>query len=264
MAGIPSAFLGNRIGASRPRCVLEAKCALAIAPKEASMSAIRTAVALAALMCSASVIATLGQPAANTERRVPGIRLDTTIPQQFGEWRIDPSQAAQVVNPQTQQLLDKLYGQVLARTYVNQRGYRIMLSLAYGSDQRGALQAHKPEVCYPAQGFSLLSNDSANIGTSHGQISGRRMSTRLGSRFEPVTYWFTMGDQNVRNRFERRVAEMRAGLTGQIPDGLLFRVSSIDTDPARAYAEHERFVSDLLAAVAPPDRARLSGLTNTR
>ena len=27
--------------------------------------------------------------------------------------------------------------------------------MAYGDDQRGGLQAHRPEVCYPAQGFKL-------------------------------------------------------------------------------------------------------------
>jgi EpsI family protein len=228
------------------------------------MPAIRTAVALLALMCSASVIATLGQPVATTVQRVPSIQLETAVPRQFANWRIDPLQAAQVVNPQTQQLLDKLYGQVLARTYVNDRGYRVMLSVAYGSDQRGALQAHKPEVCYVAQGFSLLRNDTSDIGTAFGPILGRRLSTQLGSRHEPITYWFTLGDQTVRSRFERRLAELRAGLTGQIPDGLLFRVSSIDIDPVRAYAEHDRFVNDLLAAVAPTDRVRLSGLSSTR
>jgi len=229
------------------------------------MPAIRTAVALLALMCSASVVATWGQPAATPsgERRPPSIQLETAVPRQFAGWRVDPLQVAQVVNPQTQQLLDKLYGQVLARTYVNDRGYRVMLSLAYGSDQRGALQAHKPEVCYTAQGFSLLSNSTSDIGTSFGSIMGRRLSTQLGSRHEPITYWFTLGDQTVRSRFERRVAEVRIGLTGQIPDGLLFRVSSIDVDPARAYAEHDRFVNDLLASVAPSDRVRLSGLVNT-
>jgi EpsI family protein len=224
------------------------------------MSATHTAVALVALMCSASVIATLGQPTSGTEQRAPSIQLESAIPQQFANWRIDPAQRAQVVNPQTQQLLDKLYGQVLARTYVNDRGYRVMLSLAYGSDQRGALQAHKPEVCYAAQGFSLLRNDTADIGTSFGQIMGRRLNTQLGKRVEPITYWFTLGDQTVRSRFERRVAEVRIGLTGQIPDGLLFRVSSIDTNTAHAYAEHDRFVNDLLAAVKPTDRFRLSGL----
>jgi EpsI family protein len=228
------------------------------------MSTLRIAVALAALMCSASVIATFGQQAAPAQRRAPSIQLEQAVPQQFGPWRIDPSQAAMVVNPQTQQLLDKLYGEVLTRTYVNPQGYRIMLSLAYGSDQRGALQAHKPEVCYVAQGFSLLHTDSADINTSYGPILGRRMSTQLGSRLEPVTYWFTMGDQTVRSRFERRMVEVRAGLTGQIPDGLLFRVSSIDAAPARAFVEHDRFVNDMLAAVTPADRIRLSGLAVQR
>jgi EpsI family protein len=46
--------------------------------------------------------------------------------------------------------------------YVNASGYRIMLSLAYGSDQRGALQAHKPEVRYPAQGFTLHGRSGAS------------------------------------------------------------------------------------------------------
>lgn len=229
------------------------------------MSALRTAVALTALMCSASVISTFGQQAAATAvPRIPGIQLNTAIPQQFGSWRIDPNQATQVVNPQAQQLLDKLYGQVLARTYVNAQGYRVMLSLAYGNDQRGALQAHKPEVCYAAQGFNLLRNDIFDIDTPYGKIPGRRMSTQLGSRFEPVTYWFTLGDRTVHNRFERRLAEVRIGLTGQVPDGLLFRISSIDIDPERAYSEHDRFATELLAAVAPDDRIRLSGLSNTR
>jgi EpsI family protein len=228
------------------------------------MPAIRTAVALLALMCSASVIATWGHPTAPAGRRAPSIQLDSAVPLQFANWRVDPMQAVQVVNPQTQQLLDKLYGQVLARAYVNDRGYRVMLSVAYGSDQRGALQAHKPEVCYVAQGFSLISNDSSDIGTDFGTITGRRLSTRLGSRHEPITYWFTIGEQTVSSRFERRVAEARAGLTGQIPDGLLFRVSSIDADPTRAYTEHDRFVNDLLSAITPSDRVRLSGLTSTR
>lgn len=226
------------------------------------VSRLRIAALLAALMCSASVImAFVPQPNTQTRKLAPSILLEQAIPRQFGEWRLDPAQAVLVVNPQTQQLLDKLYGQVLSRTYVNPQGYRIMLSVAYGSHQRGALQAHKPEVCYPAQGFNLLHSESAEIGTTYGAIPGRRMNTQLGSRIEPVTYWFTLGDQTVRSRFEQRMAEIRTTLTGQIPDGLLFRVSSIDGDSKRAYVEHDRFVNDLLAATASADRVRLSGLS---
>ncbi len=54
------------------------------------------------------------------------------IPKQFGDWREEPQRIVQVINPQSQELLDKLYSETLTRTYVNAGGYRIMLSLAYG------------------------------------------------------------------------------------------------------------------------------------
>jgi EpsI family protein len=135
-----------------------------------------------------------------------------------------------------------------------------MLSLAYGSDQRGDLQAHKPEVCYPAQGFTLHANEPGNLSTAFGAIPVRRLSTSMGPRKEPVTYWFTVGDRVVEGTIYKRLVEMRYGLTGQIPDGLLFRVSSIDADPARAYVVHEKFVNQMLEAIPAEDRQRLSGL----
>lgn len=189
--------------------------------------------------------------------------LDEIVPKRFGDWVEAPSQLVQVVNPQTQELLDKLYAQTLARTYLNSTGYRIMLSLAYGDDQRGGLKAHKPEVCYPAQGFALHGNEAADIATPFGKIPGRRLQTSMRQRREPVTYWFTQGDTAVRNRFEARLVEFKLGLTGRIPDGLLFRVSSIDDQPARAFHWHEAFVSDLLGAVSERDRGRLSGLATS-
>ena len=114
-----------------------------------------TALVLAALMCGAAVAGIAGRPSAKAADRGNAIMLETAVPRAFGEWTELPDQKAQVVNPQTKELLDKLYSQILTRTYVNKDGYRIMLSMAYGDDQRGGLQAHRPEVCYPAQGFKL-------------------------------------------------------------------------------------------------------------
>jgi EpsI family protein len=225
------------------------------------MTTTRVALVLAALMSMASVAAYVARPSAPTSRR-PSIQLDTVIPKQFGAWREEQVRVVQVVNPQAKELLDKIYSQVLTRTYVDAQGYRVMLSLAYGDDQRGGLQAHKPEVCYPAQGFELLKNEKAEIDTRFGKIPGRRLGTRLGNRIEPVTYWFAVADRAVSSRFEHRWVEIRVGLTGQVPYGMLFRVSSIDGDSARAYRQQERFVSDLLAAVSPADRERLSGLAS--
>jgi EpsI family protein len=224
------------------------------------MTSVRVSIVLAGLMALATVGGIAARPTAKPPGSAPKYVLEDTVPKQFGDWRVMPESGAQVVNPQTKELLDKLYSQILSRTYVNSQGYRIMLSLAYGDEQRGDLQAHKPEVCYPAQGFKLHSNEAAELATPFGGIAGRRLNTSLGARKEPVTYWFTMGDTAVKSKFEQRLIEIRLGLTGQVPDGLLFRVSSIDEAPDRAFKMHDTFVTDLLKAVPARDRARLSGL----
>jgi EpsI family protein len=217
---------------------------------------------LALLLCALMFAASGGAIVARPTQKVAdehAVSLVSIVPKQFGEWREVPM-AVQVVNPQTQELLDKLYSEILTRTYVNSAGYRVMLSLAYGSDQRGSLQAHKPEVCYPAQGFTVHRNEAAVLKTVHGEIPARRLYTTLGQRHEPVTYWFTVGDKASPTQLEKRLVEMRFALTGRIPDGMLFRVSSIDLDQSRAYRLQEQFVGELLQAVSPQGRQRLSGL----
>lgn len=218
------------------------------------------ALALAALMLSAAFLAVAMRPAARAANSPPSIVLDSVIPKQFGDWRELPSANVQVVNPQTQELLDKLYSQTLSRTYINSAGYRVMLSLAYGDDQRGGLQAHMPEVCYPAQGFRVHSVVEHRVETQWGGIQGKRVVASLGARAEPITYWFAMGDRAVSTNWEKRLVEIRLGLTGQVPDGLLFRISSIDGNSENAFAQHQLFARDLLNGVAPGDRGRLAGL----
>jgi EpsI family protein len=220
----------------------------------------RTAFFIAALMCAASVGAIVARPTVKLADEGPSFSLEAMIPKQFGDWREDTLRNVQVVNPQTQEMLDKLYSQMLGRTYVNSSGYRIMLSLAYGSDQRGYLQAHIPEVCYPAQGFVLQKNEPGLLVTTFGDIPVRRLFMTMGSRQEPVTYWFTVGDKVVLERMQKRLADLRYSLTGRIPDGMLFRVSSIDPDQARANEMQDTFIKQLIQAVSPAERKRLSGL----
>jgi EpsI family protein len=220
------------------------------------------ALILAAVMCGTSVAGFAARPNAKALDKGNAVSLETLVPKRFGEWSELPDQAAQVVNPQTKELLDKLYSQILTRSYVNEQGYRIMLSMAYGDDQRGGLQAHRPEVCYPAQGFKLGKVEDGPLVTPYGNIDVRRLGTSIGSRNEPVTYWLTVGDQVIKNTFDKRMAQIRLGLTGQIPDGLLFRISSIDNDSARGFAMQQKFTADLMAAVPPVARKQLSGLAS--
>jgi EpsI family protein len=225
-----------------------------------TLSSIRTAIVLAALMGAASVAAMMARPTAKLADERPAVSLESMIPRQFGEWREQPAGYLAVVNPQTQAVLDKIYSQLLTRVYVNASGYRVMLALAYGSDQRRSLQAHKPEVCYPAQGFTVQKNEAVQLGTVFGTVPARRLFATMQARQEPITYWFTVGDTAVLGNTQKRLLDLRYGLTGRIPDGLLFRVSSIDADEARAYQVQEQFINQLLQSLSPAERKRLSGL----
>ena len=191
----------------------------------------------------------------------PGLPLETTIPHAFGEWREDQERAGAVVNPQTEAALKKIYTQTLSRTYVNRDGERIMLSIAYGGDQRDGMQVHYPEICYPAQGFQLNASTVGEVRVGGGTIPVRRLETaQYPNRAEPVTYWTMVGDRAVLGGSKKKLAELHYAMAGQIPDGLLFRVSSIDDDTARAFKDQEQFINDLLASLSAPAREQLSGL----
>jgi EpsI family protein len=216
----------------------------------------RNAFLLAGLLSACMLIALLAGFAIERLKPKPRNLADSIV----GDWTVAPDIRSLVVNPETKELLQKIYSQILTRVYVNSDGRKLMLSIAYGNDQRGGLQAHKPEVCYPAQGFSLNTVSDSAIKTPYGPLSSRRLETVKGSRYEPVTYWFTMGDNRVLSTFDRRWVEIKSTLTGQIPDGLLFRVSSIDRNTAAAFKDHDQFVNQLLSSVRAQDRIRLTGL----
>ena len=220
----------------------------------------RIAFLLAALMLAASIGAIVAKPTAKLSDQRPPISLESMVPQRFGDWHEELLGHVHVVNPQSQELLDRLYSEIVNRVYVNASGYRIMLSLAYGSDQHGALQAHKPEVCYPAQGFIVKNDHAGLVATAFGNIPVRRIFATLGARQEPLTYWFTVGDKAVQGTTQKRLIDLRYGLTGRIPDGLLFRVSSIDPDEARGYQLQDQFINQLLQIVSHAARKRLGGL----
>lgn len=218
------------------------------------------AIALAVIMMLSLVVAEHFKPVIKLSDLGTKLDLEAVLPDRFEGWQRLDSTPVEVVNPQTSVLLDKLYSQVINRVYVNQAGDRIMLSVAYGEDQRGELQAHKPDFCYPAQGFTVTSTQAGLLTTPYGDIPVVRMETRAGSRFEPLTYWTTVGDVAISSLFQRRMVELEYGLKGLIPDGLIFRVSSIENDSAHAFETQESFVVALLELLTPSERSRLSGL----
>jgi EpsI family protein len=189
----------------------------------------------------------------------PKIDLANQIPKSFGDWQEDATLTPILPNPQVQAKLDVLYSATLARTYRNGAGQRVMLSIAYGSDQSSeATAVHRPEFCYSAQGFKVsnLGVSLANIGTR--RINVQRLSGDLGQRHEAITYWITMDETATLPGFKRKYEQMRYGLKGQIPDGLLFRVSTLGSGE-ESFKLQDRFLSDLSSFMAPSILSRYFG-----
>ncbi|MYM26308.1 EpsI family protein [Duganella sp. FT135W] len=188
------------------------------------------------------------------------VDLQAIVPSQFGDWRVDPNAGAAVApSADVQANLDKTYDQILSRTYVNSAGDAIMLTVSYGSQQTQELRAHRQEVCYAAQGFDInnLSHDTLSIG-GHA-IPVTRMLAINGPRSEPVTYWFTMGDQVVLSRTERFLVQLKYSFSGIIPDGMLVRVSNLTRDEQGGYRAHEAFLAALMKAVDRKSADKLMG-----
>jgi len=210
-------------------------------------------------MVSASFLAVAAKPTTKVADLGPKVDLEVLVPKQFGAWKIDSNVAPVALAPDVQAKLNKIYNQTLARTYIGERGDRIMLSIAYGGDQSDSLQMHRPEVCYAAQGFHILREAKGALDTAFGALPVKRIEAQQGPRYEPITYWVTVGDKAIHVGLRQKLAQLGYGLTGKVPDGMLVRVSSIDRDPSRAYEVQSRFVQELVAALSVEARTRLIG-----
>ena len=213
---------------------------------------------VALMLLSAALGAALRPTISLADEREP-IDLTTMVPTTVGEWREEVNVLAQVVNPQQKVMLEATYSQTLTRSYINTNGYRIMLSVAYGKNQSDALQLHRPESCYPAQGFTLVSSESNTLDLLGKPIAVRRVSTYSGQRYEPITYWTVVGDRVTTLGFQKKMVEIQYALVNRVPDGMLVRLSSIDRGTESAYAIQKQFANSMIAAIAPIHRPRFAG-----
>jgi len=215
-----------------------------------------------AMICAAA-LAVAARPTPRLADQTRNFSLERLLPESFGEWTTDKSILPIAVSPDVQAKLDRIYNQVLSRTYVNAVGQRIMLSVAYGGDQSDTMQLHRPEVCYTAQGFQVVRQSLDQLRTGFGfNLPVKRLIAVHGARFEPITYWVVVGNEATVVGLRQKLAQLRYGLTGKVPDGMLVRVSSIDRDDTRAYDLQDRFVRELFEALPIGDRGRVFGQFN--
>ncbi len=222
------------------------------------------AIPLRQILIAAAMLAAVGLAAALTPNvklaeQGPVVDLDAMIPAQFGDWKQEETIASLVISPDVQSQLDKIYGQTLTRTYRNGANARVMLSIAYGGDQSYSAQVHRPEMCYPAQGFEVGNMIKGFIDIGDARLPVMKLVATLGPRVEPITYWVMIGDSAVRGNFEQHLARLRYGLSGKVPYGLVVRASTISANEAESYLVEEEFLRDMLDAVSWEHRRILVG-----
>ena len=212
---------------------------------------------MGAAMTATSAMAYIREPRVAVARLKTG-ELERLVPTQIGRWTFETRSG--LVLPVDDPLVKSLYSDVLTRVYVTDNGPQIMLLIAYSNTQNGMLQVHRPEVCYPAGGYSLSDThiESLKI-TPTMQIPAHVFSAESASRSEQVMYWTRIGDELPTSWMDQRAAVVRANLKRIIPDGVLVRFSSLHPDFRSARPVLEEFASALARALSPAGRKLLIG-----
>ncbi len=189
----------------------------------------RRAVLIGSATAAAATLAFAAKPR-RAEHRLMKENLADLIPRMIGAWTVT-TLAGMVVATEDQAVAAEGYDQLLTRVYRADGLPTIMLLLAYGSTQGGSLQLHRPETCYPGQGFQLSGFTDSELYLGSGQhVDARRFTARRDDRIERLTYWTRIANSFPRNTAQEYRSIIASVFQGQVADGLLVRISSLGTD----------------------------------
>ncbi len=188
--------------------------------------------------------------------------LQKMLSKKIGSWKAQESGIALIKASDVEDNLNAIYSDILERHYKNNTNHELFLSLAYGADQSSdQTQVHRPEFCYPAQGFEIthIRDEKIELSPAHSLVV-RRLLAKAPGRVEPITYWLVIGDKATLPGLTRKLIQLEYGLSGKIPDGLLFRVSSITKDIEFAYQNQDDFIKSLFYELDVKRKSFIFGL----
>lgn len=192
---------------------------------------------------------------ANTAKAASIPDLQRLAPPGFSEWQAEPGSPLAVIAPEALKSMNKAYESTVSRVYRHSSGQRIMLMLAYGSNQlTQKTEAHQPEYCYAAYGFAVQHLGRHSITLTSGSVPVIRLNAQKQNRHELVTYWLTLDGHALTPGWHRKFEQLRRGLLAAPTDGMLVRISSLAAAGATATAKadfsaHQQFAADWLAAL---------------
>lgn len=181
---------------------------------------------------------------------IPQKTFEGMIPDRVGSFAFETSSGLVLPPPDT--LSNRLYDNLVTRVYASPEGEGMMCLLAYNNRQDGVLQIHRPEICYPAGGYTLSPIENVAIALPGAAPLPAQLFTATGDeRNEVVMYWTRIGDSFPRKWAEQRLAVARENLRGIIPDGVMVRISVVGNDAEAARPKMEAFIGDFFRAASP-------------
>lgn len=185
--------------------------------------------------------------------------LEAAVPLRLGGWNF-VSTSGFVLPPEDENEA-RVYDQVLTRAYdLGDGGPAVMLLIAYGGGQTGLFEIHRPEACYPAQGYALTGRAKVPVPIGDGRaVTSTFWTATSDVRIEQMLYWTRIGEYFPESWAAEHVAVVRSNLMLSLPDGVLVRMSVLSNDPEASIARLELFARALVAGVRPAGRRVMLG-----
>jgi EpsI family protein len=225
------------------------------------MKSRRIGVVLAAVaIVGTAVAAEVFTPRKLMARTAASQSLETVIPKQFGNWKLVPEiSPVKPVDPEAfvqapEIAAAKVYSQEVARGYTDGEGHIVMFLVAYGPVQNYKLKAHRPEICYTANGFRISEKTSSTLNYTDTSLKITRLVAERESRSAPITAGMKVGNDISNGVVDNQLSRLKYGLQGLIPDGALIRVSTIGLSKDASFQLQDKFIKDLFAAIPAQDR----------
>lgn len=212
------------------------------------------------LILGTAILATAGLANVLRPTDAPAATIDLkrAIPLVLGPYHYDSAIA--LVLPDAGETTQRIYDQVLTRSYVAAGVPPAMLVIAYGAAQDARLALHRPDACYPAAGYRIEATRQVDARPgAAAPIPATLLTATRQDRIEQVLYWTRIGGRFPTSALAEKLDILRANLSGDRPDGVLVRLSVEEGDPVTALAQLHQFVAILLGAIGPMARARLVG-----
>ncbi|MDI1259299.1 exosortase C-terminal domain/associated protein EpsI [Aquabacterium sp.] len=220
---------------------------------KSSSSTLVRSVIVSVILGASAVLAMVATPTVHEIQNAS--ILESSVPRQIGPWRELPNPRVQVSLSTGETTYDQPYDQSVMRSYVDDTGHMIQVALAWGKRQRQEVKIHRPELCYPAQGFTVesLTDVTFPLSTPDGHpVTGKRLMAKdRNGNLEAVSYWIRLGGTYSGNAWETRLHILKEGMAGRITDGVLVRVSQRvvpGTNVDELFQRQEKFAAAMVSA----------------